>query len=125
MRPFLKYWVPLYAYAGLIFYLSSIPRPLPEIRIPFFDKALHIFEYAIFGFIAARAFRNSSRAVFCRHFKIFAVIISFLYGISDEYHQGFVSQRQFSVFDMLADGVGGFLGAHLYGGNYPFQRHAL
>ena len=116
---FLKYWVPLYVYAGVIFYLSSLSRPLPELGIPFFDKAAHIFEYAFFGFLASRAFKNSPRKIFFENFKALAILISIIYGISDEFHQGFISGRQFSVFDILADGIGGILGALTYGRYQP------
>jgi len=112
---FLKYWAPLYIYAGLIFYLSSAPRPIPEVGIPYFDKVLHIFEYAVFGILASRAFKNSPRKTFFGNFKILAILASIIYGISDEIHQGFISERDLSVFDMLADGLGGILGTFIYG----------
>lgn len=111
---FLKYWVPLYIYAGIIFSFSSIPKPLPEVDIPFFDKALHICEYAVFGLLASRAFKNSPRRGFFENFKLMAILISILYGISDEFHQAFVAERQFSIFDMVADAIGGTLGVFIY-----------
>jgi len=119
MTNFFKYWVPLYVYAGLIFYLSSAPRTLPDIGIPFLDKILHICEYAVFGLIASRAFRNSSRKMLFENFKIFAILVSIMYGISDEFHQALVPGRQFSVFDMIADGIGGALGVFVYGRYCP------
>ena len=115
MRSLLKYWVPLYVYAGFIFYLSSVPRALPDIGIPFLDKILHVCGYAVFGLIASRAFRNSSRKVFLENFKIFAILVSIAYGISDEFHQALVPGRQFSIFDMIADGIGGVIGVFAYG----------
>lgn len=45
---------------------------------------------------------------------VLAVLTSVLYGISDEIHQIFVSERQFSIFDMLADGIGGIIGTFAY-----------
>lgn len=120
MKDFLKYWIPLYIYAGLIFYLSSVPKPLPEVGIPFFDKVLHICEYAVFGLLAARAFKHSSRRTLLENFKLLAILVSILYGISDEFHQGFVPERQFSIFDIIADGIGGTLGAFVYGRYTPF-----
>jgi VanZ family protein len=110
----IKYWLPLYIYAGIIFYFSSIPKPLPEVSILFFDKILHICEYALFGVFSARAFKNSSRKTLIENFKIFAIVLTVLYGISDEFHQRFVSQRQFSIFDIFADGIGGILGVFVY-----------
>lgn len=115
MINFFRYWLPLYLYAGLIFYVSGISKPpVPEIEIPFLDKFLHISEYAVFGLLAARAFKNSPKEIFFKNFKIAAVLTSVLYGISDEVHQLFISERSFSVFDMLADGIGATLGVFVY-----------
>ena len=111
---FLKYWIPLYLYAGLIFYLSGIPRPLPPIQIPFFDKIMHAGEYSIFAFLAARALKNSPRKAFFENFKILSVLSAALYGISDEVHQNFVSNRNASAFDVLADTIGGVAGTVIY-----------
>jgi VanZ family protein len=111
---FLKYWIPLYLYAGAIFFLSSISKPLPKIEIPFLDKFLHICEYAVFGMLASRAFKNSSRKMFYENFRIAAILISVAYGVSDEFHQRFVSERQFSVFDMVADSLGSLIGTLMY-----------
>jgi len=116
---FSKYWLPLYIYAAVIFYLSSIQRPLPGVDIPFLDKVLHVGEYALFGFLACRAFRSSSRKLFLENFKIFAILVTFLYGVSDELHQILVPIRQFSILDIFADGIGGILGAFVYGKYYP------
>ncbi|MBU0759362.1 MAG: VanZ family protein [Candidatus Omnitrophica bacterium] len=116
---FLKYWIPLYLYAALIFYLSGIPRPLPAIHIPFFDKIMHAGEYSIFGYLAARALKNSPRKTFAENFKALAILFSVLYGISDEFHQSFVSDRMASIFDVAADTVGGTLGAFIYGRYNP------
>jgi VanZ family protein len=115
MNSIIKYWVPLYVYAGIIFYFSSLPRPLPEIGLPCFDKILHICEYAVFGLLSARAFKNSSRKALIENFKIFAILVTLAYGISDEFHQVFIAERQFSVFDMIADGIGGIIGTLFYG----------
>jgi len=119
LKSFFRYWAPLYVYAGIIFYFSGIPKPLPDIDIPFFDKALHILEFMVFGLLAARAFRNSSRNAFFANFKTLAVLVSISYGISDEFHQRFISERQFSFLDMVADGIGGTIGVLIYGSHRP------
>jgi len=115
IKKFLKYWLPLCLYAVLIFYVSSIPKPLPRISIPYFDKFLHLIEYAIFGILASRAFKSSGREVLYKNFIILAALASVAYGASDELHQLFVSCRDCSVFDMIADLVGGTIGAIFYG----------
>jgi VanZ family protein len=118
MKHILKYWLPLYLYAGVIFYISSIQKPLPDISIPYSDKFLHVIEYAVFGILAARAFKNSPREVLHRNFKILAILAAVAYGASDEFHQLFVSCRAGDVFDITADIVGGTIGALYYGRYY-------
>lgn len=94
-------------------------KPLPDIAIPFFDKFLHICEYIIFAFLASHAFKNSSKKILSQNFKIIAILVSVLYGIGDEFHQYFVSERQCSLLDLFADGIGGTLGAFVYGRYHP------
>jgi len=112
---FLKYWLPVYIYAGVIFYISSVPGPLPRVGIPFFDKLFHIGEYALFGLLCCRALRNSSPQLLIENFKIFGIIIVILFGILDEYHQAFIPGRDFSIFDIFSDAIGGLIGVFIYG----------
>ncbi|MCD6268587.1 MAG: VanZ family protein, partial [Deltaproteobacteria bacterium] len=37
-----------------------------------------------------------------------------LYGLSDEIHQYYVPNREFSWMDLLADGAGGYFGARIW-----------
>ncbi|MBI3617018.1 MAG: VanZ family protein [Candidatus Omnitrophica bacterium] len=108
---FLKFWFPVFLYSGIIFYASSRPDVKPPLGIKNIDKAIHVLEYLPFGFLLARAFIQQWPAV-----KIWQVvtICSLLYGISDEYHQGFVPGRESSVMDAVADTIGGFLGVWIY-----------
>ena len=115
IRRFLKYWAPLCLYAGIIFYISSLSHPLPRISIPYFDKFLHIIEYSIFGILAARALKNSLSGVLNKNFIMFAILITVVYGASDEFHQIFVPFRACDVFDLTADFIGGTIGAIFYG----------
>lgn len=125
IRKFLKYWAPLYLYAGIIFYISSIPKPLPQVSVPYFDKFLHVVEYSIFGILAARAFKNSMHEALYKNFKVLAVLLAAAYGASDEFHQFFVSCRVCNIFDLTADFIGGTIGALCYGRYYPLQRRSL
>lgn len=93
----------------LIFFLSSQPS-LPAVS--FFsgaDLLLHAVFYAILCVFLARSFmdpqiRNWNRV-------ILLTILVTAYGITDEYHQSFVPGRSASIWDVLADDVGGFLAA--------------
>lgn len=119
IRKFLCYWLPLCIYAGFIFYVSNIPKPLPGISIPYIDKLLHIGEYAVFGILAARAFKNTAPETVNINFKILAILLTVSYGALDEFHQFFVSCRICDVFDLIADFTGGTIGAIFYGRYRP------
>ena len=108
-----KYWLPVIAYMAFIFYLSS--RPMHEEILPEIwniDKVIHIVEYGILGILWFRviglAWEKSQKVV------IIAFTITFLYGISDEFHQYFVPGRNADAFDAIADAIGAWLGIWLY-----------
>ena len=70
-------------------------------------KIAHFTEYAILGFLAARAFRTSPRqAIQQRWFLICATLIV-VYALMDEYHQSFVPSRTASIYDSFIDMAGG------------------
>ena len=107
-----RYWLPPFLYAALIFFLSSVPGrkyPYPFLSV---DKLAHVVEYAILGYLVARAFGyglHERKILFVR-----SVTVCVLYGISDELHQWFVPNRVVSVIDILADIFGSFLGIGIY-----------
>jgi VanZ family protein len=96
-----KYFFPI-VWMAFIFILSSIPgRALPETPFFGFDKLVHVCLYVVLGFLWARALG-------CRF--ILVVVICAVFGLSDETHQLFVPNREFSLLDLSADIVGAFLG---------------
>lgn len=107
-----RYWLLPFLYAALIFFLSSVPGrkyPYPFLSV---DKLAHVVEYAILGYLVARAFGyglHERKILFVRSFTVCV-----LYGISDEFHQWFVPDRVVSVIDILADSIGSFLGIGIY-----------
>jgi len=108
-----RYWVPVWAYAGVIFYLSSLPHPeqaLPSFVQLFSDKALHAMEYALLGGLCYRAFRWGATDAAARHALWLAIAAASLYGIGDEVHQASVPFRDSSWIDWVADTVGAAMG---------------
>jgi VanZ family protein len=103
MGRFMRYWMPVILYAGLIFTISSFPLPPPKVEIPFVDKFIHLIEYGILGFLFYRALRVSKLA--SRVFLL-AIIFSILYALSDEIHQSFVPGRNCDPWDLAADSLG-------------------
>jgi len=127
-RIFLRYWLPVYLYAGFIFALSSIPESLPgpeETGIPFLDKGVHLIEYGIFGYLLARALKNSTLNVIKTNFRIVAVLFATLYGFTDEFHQSFISDRSASLGDIVFDGIGAAAGAMIIQRSRPKDGRSL
>jgi VanZ family protein len=111
---FLRYWMPVCAYAGLIFYLSSQPHPeedLPSFVMSFSDKVLHLVEYGVLGGLCYRALRRGTNGSWANAAVPLAVLFTSLYGISDEIHQSFVPFRDSSWLDWVADTIGAAIGA--------------
>lgn len=75
---------------------------------------MHAFEYAILGLLLARSILSMNSRSSDRYLVVLVVALATLYGISDEIHQGFVSGRIASPWDVVADGVGAFIGTFCY-----------
>jgi len=111
---FIKFWLPVYFYAGVIFILSSIPQPAPAVEIPHLDKLLHVFEYAILGFLLIRALRNSDFQLTKIACQILAITFTAIYGIIDEIHQYYVPSRAACIYDVFFDTIGACVGVVFY-----------
>ena len=92
----------------LIFISSSIPgnspffqRLLPNAEI---NNLLHIPEYGILTYLWIRYFFKKKRNVFLS--LKYSAIISFVYGISEEFHQSMVVYRTASVGDIMRNTIG-------------------
>ncbi len=97
-------WTPVAAYMAGIFALSSISQP------PAFpgntDKDLHALVYGGLAAFVVRALAGGWRQRVTWTTAIVAMLIAVLYGVSDEFHQSFVPNRQSDVRDVVADTVG-------------------
>lgn len=111
---FLKFWFPVALYSGIIFFVSSLSSVKNPLEIEHFDKIIHVLEYMPFGFLLTRAFFNTNRRLSQKTLLVYVILTSFLYGLSDEYHQFFVEGRDATVIDALADTIGGMLGVYIY-----------
>lgn len=93
----------------LIYVLSSQPSlPMPEL-FPGEDLLVHAAFYAILGVFLAYSLIPPQVTTWKR--ILFLTILVTAYGVFDEYHQSFVPGRDASAWDILADGLGGFLTA--------------
>jgi VanZ family protein len=74
-----------------------------------FRKAAHFAEYAVLGFLAARAFAMSSRELLRRNWFLAGMLLIIFQALLDEYHQSFVPSRTASGYDSLIDIAGGLI----------------
>ena len=97
-------------WAGVIFYLSSQPSIETPALFPGQDKLFHLIAFGILGFLAMGTRQASQQGHPTR--QVWRVVLAVtLYGILDEFHQYFVPGRSADVYDVLADAIGGLLGA--------------
>lgn len=92
----------------LIFALSSIPNEIQQpSRLPI-DKAAHLVEFGVLGFLLTwmASGRTPARAA-----AVAGIALTTLYGVTDELHQAFVPGRDPALDDLIADFAGAVLGA--------------
>ena len=70
-------------------------------------KIAHFTEYAILGFLAARAFRTSPQPALRQRWFLICAGLIVVYALMDEYHQSFVPSRTASIYDSMIDIAGG------------------
>ena len=104
--PRARLWLPVVAWAGLIFALSSVPDL--GTGLGGWDlvlrKLAHAAEYAVLGALLVRASGKAWPAV----------ALGTLYAISDELHQSFVPGRVGSPLDVALDAIGVLVGVVLW-----------
>ena len=99
-------WVPVVAWAAVIFALSSIPDLGTGLGTwdTILRKCAHATEYAVLAALLLRALGNLPVA--------FALTVA--YAASDELHQTFVRGRHGSAYDVLIDAAGAAIGLAAY-----------
>lgn len=107
MRRFLRYWLPLLAWMGLIFFLSAQPD-LPHAPGPWLDTLVKKGGHALAFGILAWLYRRALRPHFCVQgaLRWASFGLAVVYAISDECHQTFVPGRNGRLFDVAVDTVG-------------------
>ena len=95
-------WLPVVAWAALIFALSSVPDLGTGLGgwDLLLRKLAHVAEYAVLGALLLRALDR----------PLPALLLGVAYAASDELHQHFVPGRRGSPVDVLIDTVGVAIG---------------
>lgn len=98
----LTIWLPVFAWAAVIFAFSSIPSLSTGLGTwdTILRKGAHIAEYAILGALLYRALGREA----------LALGVGIAYAATDEFHQRFVHGRHSSPVDVAIDAVGLALG---------------
>ena len=131
LKVFLKYWLPVLAWAALIYFASHDPRSLyhsarfsqplmqPNTQhstlqstVIFARKCAHSAEFAVLAVLLWWALRAISR---CRtdwswRLAAYAMLGTIVCGIADEVHQMYVPTRQATFMDVVYDALGGAVG---------------
>jgi VanZ family protein len=102
IRPFLEWLLPGAPEAALLVYHGYI------------RKFAHFAEYAVLGFLAARAFAGSSSETLRRFRSVFAVSLVVFVASLDELNQSFNAARTASAYDVLIDCAGGLTAVMLF-----------
>jgi VanZ family protein len=91
-------WLPVVAWAAVIFTLSSIPSLSTGLGTwdTILRKGAHLAEYAVLGGLLYRALGREP----------LALAVGIAYAASDELHQYFVRGRHASPVDVAIDAVG-------------------
>ena len=111
---FFLYWFPVVIYCAAIFVQSSFPAPIKVPRFVLADKLLHFFAYAVLGMLFLRGFLHSSYRGKRRFILFASILLTVLYGFSDELHQYFVPSRSAELLDLLFDSLGACVGVWAY-----------
>jgi VanZ family protein len=105
-------WLPPLVYMAVIFAVSAQPNPFPEVTARVSDKVLHLVEYSGLAGLFVRALAREGLG--WRDAVLAAIVMTSLYGASDEYHQAFVPNRIPAVSDWVADSLGALVGASVF-----------
>jgi VanZ family protein len=102
----LTVWLPVVAWAAVIFTLSAIPSLSTGLGTwdTILRKGAHVTEYAVLGALLYRALGREP----------LALAVGIAYAATDELHQYFVRGRHASPVDVAIDAVGVALGMLLW-----------
>jgi VanZ family protein len=123
---FFRYTYPAFLWAALILILCAIPGPqIPRLKFLDWlrpDKIVHIVLFGTLSVLLIRGFlQQDNFTTLSSHPKLYAVLLSSMYGIVIELLQEYVFiKRTGEILDAIADALGAFIGLWIY--NYWIKR---
>ncbi|MBI3811925.1 MAG: VanZ family protein [Nitrospirae bacterium] len=109
-QQFIRYWLPVIAYAGFILFVSSLPIRIRHAPFPHYDKVFHFIEYGIFAGLWYRALRMTTPipSYGWGWTGVATFLICLMFGTGDELYQVFTPYRVSDIYDVVADASGAF-----------------
>jgi VanZ family protein len=104
MAGLLWVWGPAVLQMALIFVASSLPGESLPSDLP--DHTAHFVAYGLLGMLVLRAVAGARWAGVTLRGALLAWVICALYGVTDEWHQMYVSGRTPTLDDWVADALG-------------------
>lgn len=96
-------------WAGVIFFLSN-QEVLPGFTVSLYDfifkKTAHMFVYAVLYILLFRAYQKTNYGKFSKRNYFFPILISFIYALTDEFHQSLIPGRHPTFRDAGYDMLG-------------------
>jgi len=86
-------------------------REVPNVHIPMMDKWVHFVIFAGFSFLWLCTFSSIN---FTKMLNIFVLSVALGYSVELLQDSGITAGRSFERDDIIADGIGGFLGVVLF-----------
>ena len=112
---FLYYGAPVIFWALFIFMLSSVQGDsIPKFPIPHFHMLVHLGEYLTFGFLVVRALIFYAPLIKPWRLALLSILLSLLFGLSDEWHQSFVAGRTSQLVTVGCDTMFSVIGVGVY-----------
>jgi VanZ family protein len=93
---------------AFIFAASSVPGT--QLPGRFWDKLVHFVVYALLGVLFMLPLSGGRLDGVTRRSAVAALVLSMLYGVSDELHQTFTPNRTADAMDVVADTLGASAG---------------
>jgi VanZ family protein len=112
VRKFIKWWLPVLVWMGVIFVGSSasdLPQVGDETTDGLLHRMTHVLEFAVLGALLLRALSQDKPVT--KRDLLLALIVVALYGAGDEFHQRFTPGRSSEGVSVMFDVAGGLIGA--------------
>ena len=105
-------WAPVVLLMALIYFLSSLSEiPAPPGGMSY--TGVHAVVYGVLGMFVLRGAAGARWSGVTAGRVAIAVVVTGVYGATDEYHQLFVAGRSAEIRDLVADIVGAGVGTGL------------